>query len=581
MIKQLSISGLGPHLDFDVELDPRAVTTITGPSESGKSFITEAIAFALWGSSSRGKFQPEAIHDDADKASVEVTLDSGRVIRRSINRKKKQSRQIELAGETESFSSDKAFAAALGELTEDEEAVRVVIVPMAWQPLVASNARKFRDLLARVLPEGDVEGEIQRIVAEAGFEVSDEELQLEEKVVLKQRGQMRKQRDELSGRVQSAEERIAELEAALEEAASEAVEVDERLLARIEAWDAYDRETGAAGAHKAASQARHEWDRRREELGEEPELTEAHLATRDAAKAAQAEAKAARAAAQEAYGAYQVVQARLEGYGEDHDPSVCPTCSRPGWEEGARAHQALVAQAAEAKKALDAAQKAEKETRAAFMVAKEAVDAAREVKLSQDAWRQALAALGPRPELPELPADAAEPPEVERPSEEEVARVKDALAARQAAEGARKQREADLEKTRTLLERERAKYDEASKEADRLDVLLGAVRTAPSIVAAEQALALGDLGPVSLEFGDNPAVEVKIDGRPWWLASRGRQVVADTHLRMALRQVMELDHLPIIIDNVQDVGGQPLPDVPGPAFLLRTDDGKGLRVRKK
>jgi hypothetical protein len=89
---------------------------------------------------------------------------------------------------------------------------------------------------------------------------------------------------------------------------------------------------------------------------------------------------------------------------------------------------------------------------------------------------------------------------------------------------------------------------------------------------------LGDMGPVSLEFGENPAVVVLIDGRPWWLASRGRQVVGDAWLRAALRRAMNLPDLPLIVDNVQDVGGQPLPALPGPVVLLRTTDEPGIQV---
>ena len=77
---------------------------------------------------------------------------------------------------------------------------------------------------------------------------------------------------------------------------------------------------------------------------------------------------------------------------------------------------------------------------------------------------------------------------------------------------------------------------------------------------------------MSLHFGDNPAVEVRIDGRPWWLASRGRQVVADVWLRAALRRALGRDW-PLFVDNVQDVAGQPLPEPGGSTVWLRTADG--------
>ncbi|MEQ1572111.1 MAG: hypothetical protein ABMA64_41165, partial [Myxococcota bacterium] len=129
--------------------------------------------------------------------------------------------------------------------------------------------------------------------------------------------------------------------------------------------------------------------------------------------------------------------------------------------------------------------------------------------------------------------------------------------------------------------RETERVAVTTKSYDRLSALLEAVRAAPSAVAARQALSLGDLGPVTLTFGDNPAVTVSIDGRPWWLASRGRQVVADMFLRAAIRRVLDKEWLPIVVDNVQDVGGQPLPEVEGPVVLLQTTDGKGISVRRR
>lgn len=103
---------------------------------------------------------------------------------------------------------------------------------------------------------------------------------------------------------------------------------------------------------------------------------------------------------------------------------------------------------------------------------------------------------------------------------------------------------------------------------------MDAVRKAPSAVAAKQAEALGDLGPVSLVWGDgdakSPAVDVWLDGRPWWLASTGRQIVGDVWLRAPW--------CPIFVDNRGCVGGQEIPDVGGPVVLLRTTDDADLGV---
>ena len=148
--------------------------------------------------------------------------------------------------------------------------------------------------------------------------------------------------------------------------------------------------------------------------------------------------------------------------------------------------------------------------------------------------------------------------------------------------GAAQQRKKDLDEARAELDAAEGRYGEQCGEVDRLGALLDAVRAAPSAVAQRQAEALGDLGPVSLEFGENPAVSVLVDGRPWWLASRGRQVVADVWLRSAIRRALGLAYLPIVIDNVQDVGGQPVPHLDdGPTIVLKTTDGPSIQVVRK
>ena len=51
------------------------------------------------------------------------------------------------------------------ELGDDVEAIRLVLVPLAWQPLSAGNARKLRDVLARVLPGGDLAATVKELCA--------------------------------------------------------------------------------------------------------------------------------------------------------------------------------------------------------------------------------------------------------------------------------------------------------------------------------------------------------------------------------------------------------------------------------
>jgi hypothetical protein len=176
---------------------------------------------------------------------------------------------------------------------------------------------------------------------------------------------------------------------------------------------------------------------------------------------------------------------------------------------------------------------------------------------------------------------ATSAPTEPRPTADEIARVRAAVEQASAARSLGERWLAQVAEAEAAVAAETAAFEKAEAEASRLDALLEAVRQAPSVVASRQAAALGELGPVTLEFGENPAVTVLVDGRPWWLASRGRQVVADAWLRSALRRALQTPWLPLFVDNVQDVGGQPLPDLQGPVIFLQTTDHKGISVRRR
>jgi hypothetical protein len=186
------------------------------------------------------------------------------------------------------------------------------------------------------------------------------------------------------------------------------------------------------------------------------------------------------------------------------------------------------------------------------------------------AWDTARRALGERPRGPDTAPVVPPATEGEVRAAMEIERkLEQAAGARRQAEAARARLEADLRTARADLERHTA-------EAARLDRLVEAIRRAPSVVAERQLGALGEvkdgravIGPVSVGFpAQGPAVEVLIDGRPWWTASRGRMVVADLALRMALRRARGLKWLPIFVDNAQDWSGDLVTE--GPAVVLRT-----------
>jgi len=566
MFKRLSILGLGPHRDFQATLQADGITVLSGPSEAGKSFILEAMLLCLWGQSTRGKFQPEAIHEDFSKAVVELTLDDGRTLRRSITRSRSTTRVIIEADQRQSYPNEDAFRAALGPLGRDPEILRLVLVPLGWQPLVAGNARKFRDLLGRILPEADVAAEIRRRMS--GHRVSDDECAWSEKDATTYRRDARKVRDHHEGRRAAAEERVAGLQASeitLPEP-FDRTPLDAALL-----WEAYDRETsGQAAAH--ARQA--EWDRQRNELGEAPPAHPAGDNTVAQATDAQRKATAATQVYQEVYGRYQAATAQQQTFGALTDPSTCPMCQRPGWDQGAEMAAQAQAHVMAVQQEFMSAQNTHQEAHAALKEVTGLLEQVREAETRVTSWERSIAALGIRPQV--AAPETAEP-SLPRPDLETARRVRDLEDAAIAAGGARARWVEELAAARTLVETEAARHAEALAEAERADHLVEAIRAAPSALAAKQAEALGELGPVTLVFGENPAVEVHIDARPFWLASRGRQVVADVWLRAAIRRVAGVERLPIAVDNIQDVGGQPLPDS-APAIHMRTTNDERLEV---
>ncbi|MEN0066881.1 MAG: AAA family ATPase [Myxococcota bacterium] len=579
MLQQLTVSGLGPHKDFTAQFNPTGRTVVTGPSESGKTSILEAITFCLWGRSWGGKFRPEAIHDGMTKAVVEMVLDSGRRIRRSVTRGRSQKRSITIGEETEEYSTEAKFLDALGDLGRNVDTLRVVLAPMEWVPMVGGNARPFRDLLTSILPDADVGGEVERLMVEAGQELKDGETELSEKEVMAKRLAARKARDEAQGRLDAADERLATLRAN-EPTLDEAEAVDPEVLEAATQWAEYDRKVGASDLRTAAEEALRRWSESRTALGDEPAWDEAFTGADQRLQQAQWAASQAMQVYQQAYGQYQTVATQLQQF-QGIDPTICPTCRRPGWEAGQQYVQQLQTFQIQVQATFDDANTKYQASNQELQVASEFAAQAREATLKRASWRDQLKRLGDEPALPDVPDDAPARPQVPRPDPDLLTKAQATLRASATFEGAFSQWKADVETAKATVERESQRQADAAREFERFSALLDAVRAAPSGVAERQALALGDLGPVTLEFGDNPAVEVLIDKRPWWLASRGRQVVADMWLRAAIRRVLEREWIPLIVDNIQDVGGQPLPDIDGPVVLLQTTDGKGLSVRRK
>ena len=111
------------------------------------------------------------------------------------------------------------------------------------------------------------------------------------------------------------------------------------------------------------------------------------------------------------------------------------------------------------------------------------------------------------------------------------------------------------------------------------------MRRAPTEAARRAAAALDAQlqgSGVAVVWGSavegGPEVDIRIDGRPWWCASTGRQVLADLHLRLAIRALAQARYgagpilsyadLPVIVDRAQDWSGT-WPQAPG-VWLIRT-----------
>jgi hypothetical protein len=238
MFRQITVKGLGPHDRFTAALDPGGAVEIRGPSEAGKSTLIEAICLALWGCGSDGKrFRPEAIREGFSQAEVILESAGGGVIRRVVGRSGRgMIRSLLRRGDASPrlFSSEAAFAGALGPLGERADAARLALAPLQWTTLAAGPGRALRDLLLEVLPGEDLSDEVARRMAVAGsplrrpapgdtpLEAPDEAVWTE-KMAVEARRDARRTRDEARGAL-GALEAAAERDTLGAERAVQAVE---------------------------------------------------------------------------------------------------------------------------------------------------------------------------------------------------------------------------------------------------------------------------------------------------------------------------------------------------------------------
>ena len=634
MIRRITVEGLGPHESLDLTFDdPMGETRLRGSSEVGKSTLMDAVCFVLWGHDRTGRpLNLLEVRSDAPAARVELVLVNGSVAERVLNRSKDGGRgKTTRSWQGQPYTTEKAFLTALGPLGRNLPALRQVLIPMAWRALVQGQGggRPFRDVLASILPKADKGEIVANTMRESGHEMHRGD-PLHEGDAKELRTRANRSRDKAIGDVTRLRALVdaAGLDAGPPEATGTQVARD--VIDRADAWDRFD---GFAEAEERAAKAAElaiEWDDRKAALGDRPSTTgDAIEAARQKAHEAEQREKRTRIKLVGAEAAMREARTRSGALVEPQHPALrfadavneareelnaaivalnsaddtCPTCAQQ-W-DGARAEakqRADRARGAVADAEVDRAEEAERlqelfasskdaaaasiehashvlseserthaRAEAALAEAREEAAAAAALNAPGVAWDRATRALGPRPSVP-APAEVPSPPAHARPEAADVEAAKKTIADADRNAGAQEQRAADLERLRETLEASQSGLADLEAECERLDALVDAVRRAPSEAARRQLGALGDLGPVVLDLRIDGGVDVLIDGRPWWLASTGRQLVGDVYLRAGLRRAVGLAWLPLFIDCVQDVAGQEIPSA-APCVLLETVAG--------
>lgn len=404
-----------------------------------------------------------------------------------------------------------------------------------------------------------------------------------------------------------------------------------RVMAALDAWTKHDT---AATAYEAARTRHADAVRRRDEvraaratLGERPTVDTVGLAAKRA-QIARVDTKPFASAVAEKAGALTVAETKLRELSGKSDD--CPTCGQT-WAARAEARAKAVEIRDAAKAEHDRATKALATTAASLDALRAEIAALEAAETAAKTWDQRSRDIGQEPAVPVAPveptapelrrpttehtgwarriqaeatetatltkrhvadvekatadlaalggveATAAEEPTVARPSADQVSTASSLIeqAALATAANARAVREA-AEIAAEVTDAQ-ATVDAADIEAKRASLLVLACRQAPTRIAEEQAAALGDMGPVTLRFPpkeskDTPEIEVLIDGRPWYLASRGRLIYACARFRCALRRAAGLVGLPVVIDDAGSWSGE-WDGVVGPAWFLVTTTG--------
>lgn len=594
----LTVSGLGAYpAAVDLRIPDRA--EVRGPSQSGKSTLLTAICAALLDTAPEGPLVEEYVHDAAGRADVTLTLPGGPQVEWSLTRA--GTRGIKVDGDRSPNAA--AHRAALG--LDDLAIARAILVPQNWLVLARSpRARALRDVLTAVLPAVD----LRAVVAERC------DLRPADPIDLKAAQAAQTSSNRAAA---AAEGALAALEGAATPAPVQAPPVDRvekarAFLARHDAWSRYIAELDRWQRVELARQAA---AARVDALGPRPPVDEAAL-SRARTRCRDARADVERARSELALAGRDLeraqdfvdpaaVDARRALDAAKAAPEHCPTCAQPWPAVDLAALQARAAEATQAElderarrvgpasARHDAAAAAVAQAGAREVAAHEALDVLEGDARRAAEWDRARAGIpavdpGPQPTWEGEPLDSRAV-EWRKQAEALLDAAARAAGATEAAERAARDRVVGLDRAREAAAAARA-------EADRVAALVEAIRRAPTEAARRGAEALAvALSGTGLELrfaepgDDGDEVRVRVDGRPWWLASTGRLVRADVDLRIALRRLAAARYpavlgrgygaLPVIVDRAQDWSGEWPSDAGVWRLATATGDLRVARVR--
>ena len=611
MLSSIHLHNFGPYARRTLTFNPGGSTVVSGRSQSGKTTILSAICFCLWGTDRSGRpVQPDVIHQGAGKCSVTLEWANGIKHRRSMTKSRGTKRERIDGDETVAFKSERDWQQRLGTLGTRQGVLRHLVAPKAWVHLLSGpgGGRPLRDLLASLMPESDRQDLLTTMMSEHGLQLREGHAGWSEKDVTAQRREARKAVSHAEGVLEASKAaRGASHDAPFEPSPSAVAEAQTVLDSAAE-WARYSSKRKVyeerLKARQHAEQAKQDHKKRLAEIGDNPgtQQLDPKQARRDANKA--------RKKAADLQAEVVELQVRLAACA----PSVSvqlpddvewtdagALTDGASWtvvpsESGVTFHiddniqidwsvlQALSAWRAEQspKRASleELLKNAERRQASAQAVAESAEEVAREADQHASeiaAYGQAIKALGAAPTVPRKPRKPAEPQHAE-PGPARLEKARKVLADRDAAAAVQEDRQQQSNRADTAYGEAVAELQAAQIEATYWDALVEVMREAPSRAVQEGIKKLGDLGPVRISVGVDPAVTLTVDGVPWGLTSSGRRVVADAYLRAGLRRAAGLGWFPIFIDDAVLVGGQEQAPINEPKVVLVTTDEPAVQT---